>query len=115
MDIQYVTDPYGVAVYVAAYMMKSNAKMSTLLKKARKEIDYGYYTVREKLSRLAHTFQNFIEVSAQEAVYTILSMPVSRCSRDVVYVNTFPIEQRSRVLKRDEILEKMDPNSNDVY
>ena len=41
MDIQFVTDPYGAATYVAAYMLKSNAAMSTLLQKARKEMDNG--------------------------------------------------------------------------
>ena len=32
MDIQFITDPYGAAAYVSAYMLKSNASMSRLLK-----------------------------------------------------------------------------------
>ena len=41
MDIQFITDPYGAAVYVSAYMLKSNAVMSNLLKKAREEMIRG--------------------------------------------------------------------------
>ena len=41
MDIQFITDPYGAAAYVTAYMLKSNAVMSKLLKKAVVEIRLG--------------------------------------------------------------------------
>ena len=41
MDIQFETDPYGAASYVTAYMLKSNAVMSTLLKKASSEMQKG--------------------------------------------------------------------------
>lgn len=45
MDIQFVTDPYGAAQYVAAYMLKSNAVMSTLLKKAMEEMKNGNLSI----------------------------------------------------------------------
>jgi len=60
MDIQFVTDPYGAAQYVAAYMLKSNAAMSTLLKKAMEEMKNGNLSIRQKLNKLANKFQIYL-------------------------------------------------------
>ena len=38
MDIQYVFDPYAAAAYLTSYMLKSNAVMSLLLKRAIEDI-----------------------------------------------------------------------------
>jgi hypothetical protein len=37
MDIQFITDPYGVAAYLCTYMMKSQAIASALIKNAINE------------------------------------------------------------------------------
>ena len=78
MDIQFVTDPYGAAAYVSAYMLKSNAAMSRLLKRAVDDVLKGNQTTENRLHQIATKFQNCSEISAQECAYTLLSMPVSR-------------------------------------
>ena len=115
MDIQYITDPYGCAAYINAYMLKSNAVMSKLLKKTMKEIQYGNLTMREKLVRIANKFNNCSEISAQECVYTLLSMPVSRSSRDTIFVNTYPINERSHLLHDEEYLSRLDDDSKRIF
>ena len=116
MDMQEVSDPYGCASYVSAYMLKSNAVMSKLLRQCHAECkEEGNLSVRQKFNRIANKFQNCHEVSAQEAVYTLLSMPVSQSSREVIYVNTFPSEKRSKVLMDVEMLRNLKSDSTSIY
>ena len=39
IDIQLVNDPYGLAIYVGSYMVKSNATISKLLEDAHKDVN----------------------------------------------------------------------------
>ena len=58
---------------------------------------------------------NATEVSAQEAVYIIMGMPVSQFSRSNIFVNTFPCNERVRILKSKSALKKLSPDSEDIY
>ena len=48
---------------------------------------------------IGNKFLNNIELSAQEAVYILLQLPLKRSSREVVFVNTNPPEERVYLLK----------------
>ena len=115
MDIQFVTDPYGAAAYVSAYMLKSNAVMSATLKKAQIDIQKGNQSTRKKLLALANVFHNSSEIGAQEAVFTLLSMPVSKSSRNVIYINSYKSKDRNRMLKEQRYLDLIDHSSTDIY
>ena len=115
MDIQYIVDPYGVALYVSAYMLKSKAVMSKLLKNCESEMSYGCLNTKDKLISLSNKFQNCTEVCAQEAVYILLNMEVCHNSRDVQYINTYPIESRSKMVKKKRVLVDMRPDSTNIY
>ena len=116
MDIQFVTDPYGAAAYVTAYMLKSNASMSQILKLAIEEVmTNDNMTVRQRLVHIANKFNNCSEVSAQECTFTLLSMPVSRLSRSSCYINTYPLEERNLILKENRWLETLDPKSKKIF
>ena len=117
MDIQFILNSYGLVSYVTSYMMKSNHTMSRLLNMAvedienRKELSH-----KQKLYSLANKWQNCSEISAQECVYNLLAMPVSYCSREVVFIQTFPMKERFTMLKRPEVLMNMrDKNSTDIF
>ena len=76
----------------------------------------GNLTIRQKLNKLANKFQNCSEVSAQECVYTLLSMPVSKSSRDTMFINTYPLKERNLILKESKWLKLIkDPESTDVF
>jgi hypothetical protein len=115
MDIQPVTEAYGCAVYVSAYMLKNNMVLSNMLKKVQKESAEGNLTVRNKLTKIASAFQNSHEVSAPEATYTLMSMPVSHASRETVYINTYPSTQRMNMLMDKEMLEFIQDDSSDIW
>ena len=45
MDIQFITDPHGLVIYLTSYMMKANHKMSKILNIAADEIEKGHKTL----------------------------------------------------------------------
>lgn len=90
MDIQYVLDQYAVAAYCAKYMLKVDSGLSKLLRQAVAESDAGNMNLRERFRKVSNAFINGLLLSSQEAVYLALSLPLSRSSRDVVFINTGP-------------------------
>ena len=115
MDIQFILDPYACSMYVVDYISKSENGMSKLLREALNELKKGNNTVKERLRVIANKFLNSSEISAQQAVYHILSIPLSISSRSTVFINTNRPENRISMLKSDEILQKLDPDSKDVF
>ncbi|CAF4003587.1 unnamed protein product [Adineta steineri] len=115
MDIQYILDPYACLKYCVEYINKSENGMSKLLREALNELKKGNHTVKERLRVIANKFLNSSEISAQEAVYHILSIPLSVSSRSTVFINTNRPENRISMLKSDEILQKLEPDSKDVF
>ena len=114
MDIQFVTDAFGLATYVAAYLMKSNATISKILTIAAEEVKNGNMSIRKRLEKIAEKFQNCTEISAQECVYHLLSMPVSFFSREFVFIMTFPSKERFTVLKEKTVLQELG-DSTDIF
>ena len=55
-----------------------------------------------------------MEVSAQEACYLALQLPLTRSSREVVFVNTAPPEERTFLLKSKEALKELPEDSEDI-
>ena len=70
---------------------------------------------RQQLNKLGSVFLTNREVSAQEAVYRVLSMPLRRCSRSVVFINTDNKESRDALLLPFNQLQKLDDDNEDVY
>jgi len=113
-DLQFVLDPYAVCAYIASYIMKSQRGISMLLQQAVQETRSGNFSVKEKMRAIANKFLNHCEVSAQEAAYLLLQMPLTQSSRDVLFVNTSPPEQRVHILKPMSALEKMSNDDTNI-
>lgn len=106
MDIQFILDPYACIGYIVDYINKSDRGMSHLLKEASKEADEGNFDVKKKLRHIANKFSNATEISAQECVYFILGMELSKSSHDCIFINTNRPETRDRFIKdRSDLLE----------
>ncbi len=54
------------------------------------------------------------KVSAQEAIYIIFGMPLSRCSRSTIFINTGKKERRIKLLKGKSELMHMPSDSTDM-
>ncbi len=113
MDLQYILDPYACVMYIASYMLKSEKAMGELLKQVSKECRGEQ--IKTQLRRLGSVFLTHREVSAQEAVYRILSLPLKQLSRKVVFVNTSPKEERVTLLKPASQLKQVEDDSEDIY
>lgn len=58
---------------------------------------------------------NSVEISAQEAVYIVLQLPMKKCSRQVMFINTAPPEERVQLLKPMNDIEELDDDCEDIY
>jgi len=73
--------------------------MSDLLCKACEEARLGNSSLKQQVRIIGNKFLNNVEVSAQEAVYLLLQLPLKRSSRQIVFVNTNPPDERVYLLK----------------
>ena len=97
MDIQFVLNAYACVMYVASYIMKTERSMGELLKRVATEARTDELKVQ--LRKVGSAFLTHRELSAQEAVYRLLSIPMKQLSRSVVFVDTNPKQERISVLK----------------
>ena len=114
IDVQFITDTYACAMYVASYIIKAERGMSELLRKTCDEVKKGDHSLRDQLRTIGGKFLNSVELSAQEASYILLQLPMKKASRQVIFVNTSPPEERVFLLKPIHVLESMDDNDTNV-
>ena len=115
MDIQFVTNVYACAMYIASYVTKSQRGMSELLRKAADEAKLNDgNNIRQQLRAVGNKFLNAVEISAQEACYILLQLCMRKSSRQVIFVNTNLPEERVFLLKPQSVIENMDDNDENV-
>ena len=88
MDIQYVLDPYAVAMYIVSYITKSEREMGDLLKNAQREASEGNTDAIEQLRKLGSVYLQNREISVMGAIYLICSMPLRNSTRNVIFLQT---------------------------
>lgn len=86
--------------------------MGDLLKQVSKECSSEQ--IRIQLRHLRSVFLNHRKVSAHEAVYRILSLPLKQLSRKVVFINTAAKEDRVSLLKPISQIKEMEDESQDI-
>ncbi|XP_061190534.1 uncharacterized protein LOC133198460 [Saccostrea echinata] len=114
LDIQFALDPYACATYIVSYISKSQRGISAMLEKASQEAAEGNMDLKRQVRHIGNKFLNFVEVSAQEASYLILQMPLTQSSREVVFINTSPPEDRVFLLKHQDELNELPKDSTDI-
>ena len=55
-----------------------------------------------------------VEVSAEEAIYLVLQIPLTNCTRHVVFVNTAMPDKRIQLIKSKSVLDEMPDYSTDI-
>ena len=113
MDIQFVLNAYACVMYVASYIMKTERSMGELLKRVAAEARTD--ELKTQLRKVGSAFLTHREVSAQEAVYRLLSLPMKQLSRSVVFVVTNPKSERIAVLKYNASLSQLEENDTNVF
>jgi hypothetical protein len=113
MDVQPILDPYACIMYVVSYITKDERDMSELLKAAKKENSNN--DIRTQLKKVGYVWLTHRELSAQESVYRLLGLSMLSCNVRRVFVPADLPENRVRILKSMAQLEKLDPDSHEVY
>ena len=116
MNIQFITDIYGVLAYLTSYMCKPEHTMSELMKKMCKENTGG--SIKQKLKSIGNVFLTNREVPLHESIHRNLSMPLTRSNVTVKFVPTGPQENRSRTVYSNPVLDRImqeDPNTEDIF
>ena len=113
-DIQYVLDPYSCVIYICDHLMKNNKGMSMLLENAAKEARKGNMNLKQSVRHIGNKFLNCSEMSEEECAYSLLELPITQSSIRVEFINTSKIPNRVFITKPDHILQKMDPNSQEI-
>jgi hypothetical protein len=72
-------------------------------------------TARKRLTTIGMTLVKTREISAQEAVWTMLGLPYTMSSRTFVKLNTYMPDNRMRLLKPMDELAKLPPDSDDIF
>ncbi|KAL9957973.1 hypothetical protein ACROYT_G034933 [Oculina patagonica] len=114
MDVQFILDIYSCAMHVVSYISKAQRGMSELLRKACEEAREGNLGIKQQVRDIGNKFLNSVEVSAQEAVYIVLQLPMRRSSREVVFVNTSLPDQRVCLLKSIDDIQQLEDESEDI-
>ena len=114
LDIQIVLEPYGCASYIVGYISKSQRGMSAQLDAAAKEARKGNLDLKKQVRHIGNVFSNCVEVSAQEAVYLDLQIPLTKCTRDIVFINTSTTAERVFLLKPKSVLDELPAESTDI-
>ncbi|CAG5040107.1 unnamed protein product [Parnassius apollo] len=115
MDIQFILDPFACAVYIVDYINKADRGMSRLLCEALDEAKKGNKSVKDSLRIVSNVFLNSSEISAQEAIYVLTGLPLSRASEAAMYINTSLPQERVHILKSYLELQSLEPDSSDIF
>ena len=112
MDIQYISNAHACASYILDYVTKGEKGMSKTLQAAEKEATIRGLNQAQKLKRIIDAYMNISEIGAQEAAYFLLGIPLTYCSRSVVFVNTS--ENPTRFLKSEAEIALMEDDDDDI-
>ena len=88
--------------------------MSVLLDQATKEAREGNKHLKQQVRHIGNKFLNAVEISAQEAAYLVLQLPLTKSTRDVIFVPTSPPEERTFLLKNKAQLIDLPSTSTDI-
>ena len=114
IDIQYILDEYACASYILSYINKSDGGISKLLKQVNEDVRRGNLCLRDRLRKIGNVFNNFTQVSQQEAAVGVLGINLVNSSRGEIFVSTGPPDERTRILKTEKELRSMPEDCEDV-
>ena len=89
--------------------------MSELLRTSGEEARRRNSSIKQQVRDIRNKFLNNVGISAQEAVYILLQLPMRKSSRQVVFINTSAPEDRVKPLKSLQEIKDMEDDSDEVY
>lgn len=93
---------------------KRPARYEQTSRKSIQEAKAGNKDIANRVRHIGNKFLNAVEISAQEAVYLVLQVPLRRSSRDVQFISTSPPDERTFLIKKLEKLKELPDSSHDI-
>ncbi|XP_027146424.1 uncharacterized protein LOC109138373 isoform X2 [Larimichthys crocea] len=88
MDIQFVLDEYSCLMYMMSYVSKPEHEMTEFLNDVIRDVKKTNVNEKDEMKQIMQAYAKHREVSAQEAVARTCSLPLKKCSRNVVFIPT---------------------------
>lgn len=101
LDVSYIANAYGAAIYVAWYSSKCEPNSFEFQKKLSKSITKlpSSSTLRQQLTRFANTSLSTRQIFSQEAAYLLVNnMPLVGKSREIVFLNVTLPKKRKKII-----------------
>ena len=106
---------YACAMYIVSYISKAQKGMSHLLQSACDEAREGNSNIKQQVRDIGNKFLNSVEISAQEAVYIVLQLPMSKSWREVIFIPTAPADEIVQLLKTMNEIEELDDGPEEAH
>lgn len=94
IDLQFVLNVYGCLGYIVEYINKPSRGILRHLRSCVDSFSDGNHSICEMLQAVSNTFYNGTEISAQEAAWCRMRLPMSSSSVVVEFMNTGPSKVR---------------------
>lgn len=113
MDIQYVVDDFSCIMYMMSYVSKPEHEMTEFLNSVIRNVKKSKVNERDEMRQIMQAYAKHREVSAQEAAARTCSLPLKKCSRSVVFLQTD--EDGLKMSHPINRLKNMEPGSEEVW
>ncbi|RXN36942.1 replicase helicase endonuclease [Labeo rohita] len=113
MDIQFVLDSYSCIMYMLSYISKPEHEMNDFLKNVIKGVRETNINEEDEMKNIMQAYSKHRQVSAQESVARTCSLPMKKCSRNVVFIPTD--DDALKMSLPLSALHNKDPDSEDVW
>ncbi len=67
--------------------------------------------MKNQIRHIGNKFLNAVEISAQEAVYLVLQMPLRRSSREFQFINKARVDDRAFLVRNHEQIMELPDDS----
>lgn len=88
--------------------------MSELMRRACEDARKGGSDIRNQVREIGNKFTKHVEISAQEAAYITLQLPMKRSSRSFLFLNTSPPDDRLFIVKDKEQIKRLPYDSEEI-
>ena len=100
--------------YILSNVTKGQKGMSVQMERACSDAKRGNMDLKEPVRHMGNVFLNAVETGQEEAAFLLLQLPMTFMSRDSVFINTSPENERTFLVKSKKALEQMDPDSTNI-
>lgn len=113
MDIQYVLDDFTCIMYMMSYVSKPEHEITEILNSVIEEVKKSNVNQSDEMKKIMQAYSKLREVSAQESVARTCSLPLKKCTRQVLFINTD--EDGVKLSYPMSKLVNMDPDDENIW